>query len=55
MRFVDDFVFEAEFFECGLLDEAHFPVRYAHFEVLRNMSVRDDVCALFFGSREDDD
>ena len=55
MRFVDDDVFEAEFFECGLLDEAYFVARYAHFEVLSDESVRNDLCALFFGSREDDD
>ena len=47
--------FETEFLEGWFLDEADLVARYAHFEILWDESVRDDVFTLFFGSGEDND
>ena len=47
MCFIDDYLFEAEFFERGLLGETYFITRCAHVEVLTDESVRNR--ALSFG------
>jgi hypothetical protein len=55
VSFVDYNIFETEFLEGGFLDQADLVARYTNFEILRDESVRDDLCALFLGTSKDDD
>ena len=52
VRFVDD-VLETKLLEGGLLDEADLVAPDAYFEVLRDESVRNNVCALLLCASKD--
>jgi hypothetical protein len=53
VRFVDDDVVETKLLEGGLLDEADLVATDAYFEVLRDESVRNNVCALLLCASKD--
>jgi hypothetical protein len=55
VRFVDDDILETELLEGGLLDEADLVARDAHFEVLWDESVRNNIWALLLCAGKDND
>jgi hypothetical protein len=45
---------KVNFLKVDVLKETDLVARYAYFEIFLDESVRDDLCALFFGPVEDD-